>query len=63
MTDAPLVVNILHRYGAALSAPHLRDIVLRPETTFALAKLRNLAARIRRDATTLRWRRRITRHV
>lgn len=40
----------------------VRDIVLRPEAAFPLARVRDLAGRIRRKVTTLRWRRRIARH-
>ncbi|WP_296221419.1 glycosyltransferase family 10 [uncultured Sphingomonas sp.] len=51
--------------GTLLQAPGgtiVRDIVLRPEASMPMAGLRDLAARARRKATTLVWRRRIARH-
>ncbi|WBH15099.1 glycosyltransferase family 10 domain-containing protein [Sphingomonas radiodurans] len=51
--------------GTMLQAPAgtmVRDIVLRPEASFSMAGLRDLAARTRRKAMTLLWRRRIARH-
>lgn len=46
----------------ATTGAGLRDIMLRPEAAFPLAGLRDLAARIRRKVTMLRWRRRIAHH-
>lgn len=44
------------------SAADVRNVALRPETSFLLAGLRDLATRTKRKAITLFWRRRIARH-